>query len=233
MDTLVSTIAKFIADAIAIGGYGGVALLMALESACLPIPSEIVRRFPAISPRPGASTCCWRLRPALSAATRDRPSPISRAPMAAVRSSKNGGATFSSRRTNWSAWKIILSGSVQQQPVCCPRSANASSFHFLPGGRRQNADVEIPAIHVCRHMALVFRAGRDGFRVRQGMGFEPRHAQSYTHARHLDPRPCRLGNRVAGLTPAPGDRQRLTRRGEMQILVVEAEIGERRHGLHF
>ena len=46
MDALVTTIAKFIiADAIAMGGYGGVVLLMALESACLPIPSEIVMPF--------------------------------------------------------------------------------------------------------------------------------------------------------------------------------------------
>lgn len=45
MDALVAAIASFIAGTISASGYGGVIFLMALESACLPVPSEIVMPF--------------------------------------------------------------------------------------------------------------------------------------------------------------------------------------------
>jgi membrane protein DedA with SNARE-associated domain len=40
-----AAIAGFITGIIAAGGYGGVALLMAIESACIPLPSEIIMPF--------------------------------------------------------------------------------------------------------------------------------------------------------------------------------------------
>ncbi len=39
------TLAAWITAAISAGGYGGVALLMALESACIPLPSEVIMPF--------------------------------------------------------------------------------------------------------------------------------------------------------------------------------------------
>lgn len=45
MDAFVAAIANFITATISASGYGGVIFLMALESACLPVPSEIVMPF--------------------------------------------------------------------------------------------------------------------------------------------------------------------------------------------
>ena len=42
---MVEWIAGWIIAAISAGGYGGVALLMAIESACIPLPSEIIMPF--------------------------------------------------------------------------------------------------------------------------------------------------------------------------------------------
>ncbi len=42
---MLATLASWITAAISAGGYAGIALLMALESACLPLPSEIIMPF--------------------------------------------------------------------------------------------------------------------------------------------------------------------------------------------
>lgn len=42
---MLATVAAWITDAIAAGGYAGVVALMALESACFPLPSEIIMPF--------------------------------------------------------------------------------------------------------------------------------------------------------------------------------------------
>ena len=43
--SLMATLAGFITGAISALGYGGIVLLMAIESACVPLPSEIVMPF--------------------------------------------------------------------------------------------------------------------------------------------------------------------------------------------
>ncbi len=45
IDYIISTLANFIIDTIARLGYGGIVLLMAIESACIPLPSEIIMPF--------------------------------------------------------------------------------------------------------------------------------------------------------------------------------------------
>ncbi len=42
---MVALLAAWITAAISAGGYGGVAVLMAIESACIPLPSEIIMPF--------------------------------------------------------------------------------------------------------------------------------------------------------------------------------------------
>ncbi len=44
-ERLIGSIAAFIIVVISAGGYAGVALLMAIESACVPLPSEIIMPF--------------------------------------------------------------------------------------------------------------------------------------------------------------------------------------------
>jgi membrane protein DedA with SNARE-associated domain len=45
MHSLLGTLASWIIAVIAAGGYAGVAFLMAVESACVPLPSEIIMPF--------------------------------------------------------------------------------------------------------------------------------------------------------------------------------------------
>lgn len=45
LETIIAAIASFIVATISAIGYAGVALLMAIESACIPLPSEIIMPF--------------------------------------------------------------------------------------------------------------------------------------------------------------------------------------------
>ncbi len=45
MDKLISAMSAWIVSVIAALGYGGIALLMAIESACIPLPSEVTMPF--------------------------------------------------------------------------------------------------------------------------------------------------------------------------------------------
>jgi membrane protein DedA with SNARE-associated domain len=45
LDQLISALAAWIVAVISAGGYFGVVALMAIESACIPLPSEIIMPF--------------------------------------------------------------------------------------------------------------------------------------------------------------------------------------------
>jgi membrane protein DedA with SNARE-associated domain len=45
LERLVGAVTGFIVAAISAGGYGGIVLLMGIESACIPLPSEIIMPF--------------------------------------------------------------------------------------------------------------------------------------------------------------------------------------------
>ena len=45
LETIIAAIASFIVATISAIGYAGIALLMAIESACIPLPSEIIMPF--------------------------------------------------------------------------------------------------------------------------------------------------------------------------------------------
>ena len=45
LEGLVGAVTGFIVSAISAGGYGGIVFLMAIESACIPLPSEIIMPF--------------------------------------------------------------------------------------------------------------------------------------------------------------------------------------------
>ncbi len=45
LEHVVAGVTGFIVAAISAGGYGGIVLLMAIESACIPLPSEIIMPF--------------------------------------------------------------------------------------------------------------------------------------------------------------------------------------------
>lgn len=59
LSNLLETLAAIIISVISAGGYGGVALLMAIESACIPLPSEIIMPFAGYLASTGEMNLYW------------------------------------------------------------------------------------------------------------------------------------------------------------------------------
>jgi membrane protein DedA with SNARE-associated domain len=58
-ERLITSIASFIIAVISAGGYAGIALLMAIESACIPLPSEIIMPFAGYLVHAGQLNLFW------------------------------------------------------------------------------------------------------------------------------------------------------------------------------
>lgn len=59
LDTIIAAIAGFLINTIAAAGYRGIVLLMALESACIPLPSEIIMPFSGYLVAAGQFNLWW------------------------------------------------------------------------------------------------------------------------------------------------------------------------------
>ena len=69
IEKIIAALAGFIIAVISKTGYLGVMLLMTIESACIPLPSEIIMPFAGYLVYKGNSIFSWRPRPARLAAT--------------------------------------------------------------------------------------------------------------------------------------------------------------------
>jgi membrane protein DedA with SNARE-associated domain len=58
-ERIITALAAFIISVISAGGYAGVALLMAIESACIPLPSEIIMPFAGFLVHTGQLKLFW------------------------------------------------------------------------------------------------------------------------------------------------------------------------------
>ena len=79
--SILTAMAGFIVATISAGGYFGIAVLMAIESACIPLPSEIIMPFAGYLASTGRFSLaavryggCDRLQSWLCRRVRDRPS---------------------------------------------------------------------------------------------------------------------------------------------------------------
>lgn len=59
LEKLIATLATFTIAVISAGGYWGIALLMAIESACIPLPSEIIMPFAGYLVSTGELNLYW------------------------------------------------------------------------------------------------------------------------------------------------------------------------------
>jgi membrane protein DedA with SNARE-associated domain len=59
LEKLIATLATFTVAVISAGGYWGIALLMAIESACIPLPSEIIMPFAGYLVSTGELNLYW------------------------------------------------------------------------------------------------------------------------------------------------------------------------------
>jgi hypothetical protein len=82
-EKIIAFLVHFVTHVIDLGGYAGIAALMGIESACIPLPSEIIMPFAGYLVYTWAtSISSGRPRPGPSAATWARSSPIGSAPRA-------------------------------------------------------------------------------------------------------------------------------------------------------
>src|ERR1700739_2334934 len=58
-EKILAVIFVFIKSVVAATGYGGIALLMAIESACIPLPSELIMPFAGYLVYEGAMKLLW------------------------------------------------------------------------------------------------------------------------------------------------------------------------------
>jgi membrane protein DedA with SNARE-associated domain len=58
-ERIITTLATFIIAVISAGGYAGIVLLMAIESACIPLPSEIIMPFAGYLVHTGQLNLFW------------------------------------------------------------------------------------------------------------------------------------------------------------------------------
>ena len=94
-EKLLAIMFVFISKVIAVTGYAGIALLMAIESACIPLPSELIMPFAGYLVFPGhIQTAVGGDGGRASAAIWDRWSPMRSDVMAAVRWSSAMAAGF-------------------------------------------------------------------------------------------------------------------------------------------
>src|SRR3954471_19148220 len=59
LESILTVLAGWITAVISAGGYAGIALLMAIESACIPLPSEIIMPFSGYLASTGRFDLLW------------------------------------------------------------------------------------------------------------------------------------------------------------------------------
>jgi membrane protein DedA with SNARE-associated domain len=59
IEKILSVLFLFIKSVVAATGYGGIAILMAIESACIPLPSELIMPFAGYLVYAGTMKLLW------------------------------------------------------------------------------------------------------------------------------------------------------------------------------
>ena len=157
LDQLISAVVSFIVEVISAAGYFGVVLLMAIESACIPLPSEVIMPFAGYLVSLGQFSL------------------IGAATMGAL--GCNVGSTIAyyvaatGGRKAFERWGGLRSAAASRDrsrgAVLCPlrlghrlrrpATSGGTDLHRFSGGAGANADVEVSGLYVSRLVAVVFR----------------------------------------------------------------------------
>ena len=84
-EKILALLVQFVTRVISAGGYAGIVRLMSIESACIPLPSEIIMPFAGYLVYLGRFNLYWAATAALPDAISDRPWRTGLAPKAGVR----------------------------------------------------------------------------------------------------------------------------------------------------
>ena len=203
--SILTAMAGFIVATISAGGYLGIAVLMAIESACIPLPSEIIMPFAGYLASTGRFNLArWSLRRVRSAATLALPSPTDRRIGGRPLVERWGryvlvGPTRFDRAdrffAHWGGVAVFIS----------PADAGRPHLHRPAGRHRPHAQAALPGLHLPRLLALVLRPGLCRLRARRALGHRPATARLHAPVRCRNPgRTCGAPRlvRLAALAPA-------------------------------
>ena len=157
LDQVISALVSFIVEVISAAGYLGVVVLMAIESACIPLPSEIIMPFAGYL----VSTGQFSL---IGAATAGALGCNVGSTIAYVVAAKGGRAAIE----RWGAYVLVRPVEIDRAERFFTRYGAVTVFagRLLTGGANlyrlsrgtgAHADDEIPDLFVSRLVAVVFR----------------------------------------------------------------------------
>jgi len=158
-EKILTVLFVFIKTLIASTGYGGVAILMAIESACIPLPSELIMPFAGYLVYTGTFNLWW-------AATAGAIG-CNIGSLVAYEIGRYGGRPLVERYGRW----ILLShheldvadGFFMRHGFAavffCPAAAGDSHVHCITGRHCAHATGTLSYLYFSRFVAVVLRAG--------------------------------------------------------------------------
>ena len=170
LDSSIAPIAAWIVSVISAAGYAGIAGLMAIESACIPLPSEVIMPFAGYL----ASTGRFSLVLAATAGAVG----CNVGSTLAYAVGARGGRGLVER---WGHYILLNPGDLDRADRFFRRFGGPAVLvaRLLPVGthlhrparrHRANAGAAVPALHLHRLMALVLRPGLHRLPVRRALG---------------------------------------------------------------
>ena len=155
------------------GGYAGIAALMGIESACIPLPSEIIMPFAGYLVYPGASACSGRRRRGLIGCNLGS--------VVAYWIGAKGGRPLVER---YGRWVLMSHHDLDRMTEFFEKygtdhgaagaaAAGGAHLYRVSGGHCQDAAASLSHLHVCGFVAVVFCAGLCGHEAGRGMAHGP------------------------------------------------------------
>jgi len=157
MTEILAVLSNFIIAVISGGGYAGIVLLMGIESACIPLPSEVIMPFSGYLVAQGRFTLLW------------------------VATAGAIGCNAGSAVAYWVGYfggrRLVLRYGHplrRRHGFCRPPAAGDPHLHRLAGWRSPHAAGALPRLHFSRLLAVVFCPGLFGDEGRRALGLSPR-----------------------------------------------------------
>ncbi len=167
LDHLVSLVVSPIVDLISAGGYAGIAALMAIESACIPLPSEVIMPFA------GYLVSIGKLN-LIAVATAGAIGCNIGSTVAYYVAVKGGRPAFE----RWGSYVLVAAADFERAERFFARYGSVTvfvarllpvvrTFIAFPAGLARMPMLKIPGLHLPRLLALVLRARLCRLRARR------------------------------------------------------------------
>jgi hypothetical protein len=153
IDAVLSSVATWIVNVISSSGYLGVLGLMAIESACIPLPSEVIMPFAGYLVSIGRFNLLAAATMGALGCNRGSTVAYSVAAQGGRKAMERWGAYILVRRAELDRTedRAVLRPLRRGNGVHRTPAAGGADIHRISSGPCANADAEIPNLHVPRH----------------------------------------------------------------------------------